>query len=207
MFHSYPGLLKRLHDEQQKEPPNENLIRDLSAAIQVVQEEEAKTLMDYHQLTCKGEITFSLLWTLFTPNSLVYNFHHYTEQGRILLVRSTAYKEKQDGSKCLKISCDILHNSGDDFGLARQTLIIDSYSGIYPIRELTAYPLKFHAERDEIYARAVEFGKKYIQLPRHKYCEIVGHAMRDLPGGEQLEKYYVSFHAYFMYLLPLTLRP
>lgn len=190
MFHSLPGLINRLREEQKKETPDEAVIQDVSAAIQVVQEDEAKTLMDYAKLTAKGEMTYSLLWTIFTPNTLVYNFHNYTEQGRILLVRSTKYVERQDGSEYLKVSCDVIHNSGTDFGLTRQHIFIDGFTGVRPITELAVYPLIYHPEKDDVLAQAVEFGKRFVALPRHKYCEIVGHAMRDLPGGEHLEKYY-----------------
>ena len=194
MFYSHDGLIRRLTEEEAKNPQerSESLIVDIMAAIQVVEEDLSKTLQDVADLTLQGEITFDLLWTLFKPNSLIYSYHYLTEQSRVLIVRQVEYKMNMDRSRYLYMSCDIIHDDGNLFGFAREHLSIGEYKGVRAIQELPTYPLKYHPTTDAIYAEAVGRGRSYVQLPQHSYQEMNGIAVRDTGMGA--EKFYVCFH-------------
>ncbi|KZV69065.1 P-loop containing nucleoside triphosphate hydrolase protein [Peniophora sp. CONT] len=188
MYYSHDGLIKRLAVERDKEPQDqtESLIVDIIAAIHVVEEDLAHTLLGITQLTSEGEITFDLLWALFKPNSLIYSYHSPTEQSRMLLVRRIEYGMHMDRTRYLKLSCDILHDDGNLFGFAREHLEITEYRGVRTITDLPTYPLQYHPNADAVYAQAIEMGKRYVQMPQHSYHEISGLAVRE--GG----KFYTS---------------
>lgn len=203
MFHSYAGLLERLTTEEKKDPLDAELILDLRATINVIEEDQATALRDFAKLTSLQEITWDLLWALFTPNSLVFNRHEYTEQNRLLLVRRADYCERIDESKYLQVVCDAVSDDGAAFGYSRHYFEIDKYSGARPIAELEVYPLRFRPDKDVVYARAVELGKFYVQMPAHSYHEISGSAMRAGKPMEspvtreiipRMEKFFVSIH-------------
>ncbi|VDB95411.1 unnamed protein product [Peniophora sp. CBMAI 1063] len=193
MYHSYGALLERLAKEQAKEQQDrgEALIIDIMAAIQMIEEDLAKTLHDVSGLTAQQEITFDLLWTIFKPNSLICEYHDFTEQNRLLLVRQAEYKRGMDGSRYLQMTCDIIRNDGSLFGFAQELLMIGEFKGVRPIAELPTYPLKYHPSADDLYAEAVKIGKSYVQLSQHSYHEIeAGLALRD--QGGRVGQFYVS---------------
>lgn len=192
MFRSYPGLVRRLESEEQLDPKDEDLILDIKAAIQVVEDDQGKTMRDLEMLKSQNQITFDLLWALFTLNTLVFNHHLGVQQDRVLLVRRVAYGERMsDRKRYLRAVCDIMHDDGDSFGLAREYLEIDEFRGAVSITDLLVYPLEFHPDKDTIYKRAVQFGKVFAQMEPHSYREINGQAIRQ--GQERVGKFFVSF--------------
>jgi hypothetical protein len=130
-------------------------------------------------LTARHEITWKLLWALFKPNTLLFNYHKLTEQNQVLLVRDTCYGERMDKTRYLFVQYDIIHNDGSTFGYAKLGLEIEQYQGVRNITDLPAYPLSYHPHRDEIYGRAVEQGKAYAKMQAHSYHEVSGQAMRN----------------------------
>lgn len=184
MFHSYGALVERLAKEQAKgqQDRREALVIDIMAAIQMIEEDLAKTLQDVSELTSQQEITFDLLWTIFKPNSLICEYHDFTEQNRLLLVRQVEYKRGMSG-RYLQMTCDIIRNDGNIFGFAQDLLMITEFKGVRPIAELPTYPLKYHPNADDVYAEAVKIGRTYVQLSQHSYHEIeAGLALRDQRG-------------------------
>ncbi len=191
MFRSYPGLVRRLETEEQNDTKDEDLILDIKAAIHVVEEDQGKTLRDLEKLTSQNQITFDLLWALFVLNTLIFNQQTWIQQDRVLLVRRVGYGERMsDRKRYLKVVCDMVHDDGHHFGLAREYLEIDEYLGAVSITDLNTYPLKFHSDKDVIYARAVQMGKVFAQMKPHSYHEIRGQAMRE--GEQRVEKFFVG---------------
>jgi hypothetical protein len=195
MFYSYPGLLSRLASEQQNnEAKDEGLIRDIKAAILVIEEDQRKTLRDLEQLLHQKQITFELLWALFTPNCLVYNHHVWTAQDRVLLSRYVAYgRSQKTGKRYLNITCDIIHDDGESFGFAREDIEIQEFHGARSILDLVIYPLKCREDKEAVYAQAVKQGKTLAQMKMHSYNEVDGQAVRQGKRTEKIEKFYVRF--------------
>ena len=173
MYYSYPGLLERLAVEQKKDERDEPLICDIQAGIFYVDEYLGNTMKDVEQMVSQHEISFDAVWALFFPNSLVYSHHTNTDQDTVLIVRRSGYDTRRgEDTRYLKVVCDIIHDDGEEFGFARRNLEIDEYRGTRPIANLPVYPLKYHDDTDGIYSRAVELGKRLVQLPTHSFREI-----------------------------------
>ncbi|KAI5116472.1 hypothetical protein M0805_001635 [Coniferiporia weirii] len=176
-FHSRIGIQHKLGEEKSRETPDNELIDDLTTALQFIEEDHGETIADFEMLTAHGEITFELLWTLFPPNTLVYNYHHLTEQPRILLAQSFSYVIEQ-GVSYARISFDIITNDGSAFGIARDYLKIKSFPGAYKILELEVYPFDFHENKSVLFEHAVSRGKKFAKIDSCCF-EISGPAVRE----------------------------
>ncbi|KAJ7606849.1 P-loop containing nucleoside triphosphate hydrolase protein [Roridomyces roridus] len=178
LFHCRPGLLKRLEEEQARSDINEDLINDISTALQFVEEDYSATLGDLN-LLAHNEISYELLWVVFQPNALVYRYHPHTEQDQLLLLRTLEYKRRPNGSYYVELACDCINDDGTAFGLAREIIEIDAFRGARRIQDLIAFPLSHHTRNEQIRAMALERGKKFIGLKKHSYHEISGPAMRE----------------------------
>ena len=135
-------------------------------------------MKDVKQMVSQREISFDAVWALFFPNSLVYNHHTKTDQDIALIVRRSGYDTRPDNTRYLKVVCDIIHDDGEGFGFAKRVLKIDEYRGTRPIVNFPVYPLKYHDDNCGIYSRAVELGKRLVQLPTHSFREINARASR-----------------------------
>lgn len=203
MYYSYPGLLERLAVEQKQEERDEPLICDIQAGIYYVEEYLGNTMKDVKQMVSQREISFDTVWALFFPNSLVYSHHTGTDQDTVLIVRRSGYDTRQnDRTRYLKVVCDIIHDDGQEFGFARRILEIDEYHGTRPIARLPVYPLQYHNDNDGVYSRAVELGKRLVQLPTHSFHEISGRASRSVGRGQREPKFVCLFFAILSYSCP-----
>ncbi|KAF7338400.1 p-loop containing nucleoside triphosphate hydrolase protein [Mycena venus] len=194
MYYSYPGLLQRLTVEQAKEERNEPLICDIQAGIFYVEQYLGKELKDVEQMVSQREISWDTAWALFFPNSLVYSYHSLTGQQMVLIVRRSEYETHRDDTRYLEVTCDIIDDDGLEFGFAERVFEIDEYSGTRPIATLPVFPLRYHNDSESIYARAVEFGKRFVQLSTHSFHEITGRAFTYLPtpDGPKAEQIFVD---------------
>ena len=194
-YHSYEGLKLRLAKESSQSQPDE-LVSHLSAAIQFTEEEHESTMASVGTLISDDEITWDLLWAIFTPNTLAYHYHRLTEQPQILLIRKTAYEKRQDNSRYFNVDCDVVSDDGDSFGYAKATgHEIDEYEGSNKIQDLSIYPLRFHPNRAEALGQAVRRAKRFCTMIGHTYQEISGAAMREIVSQEhktKLLKFHVS---------------
>jgi len=175
-----------------KDPRDEALIADINIAIQYVLEDYATNFADLESLTALQSITFDLLWALFPPNTLVFHHHQYTEQERILQVRS--FDICQDLSIYAKITCDIVVDDGNAFGIAQESVEIDMFKGTRKIYELAAFPLRFYRDQDALRERALQRGRKFATLIGHTYGEISGPALCEVEIAKrkiQLRKFNV----------------
>jgi hypothetical protein len=193
-YHSYEGLKLRLAKESTQSQPDEELVSHLSTAIQFTEEEHESTVASVGTLISDDEITWDLLWAIFTPNTLAYHYHRLTEQPQILLIRKTAYGKRQDNSRYFGVDCDIVSDDGDSFGYAKATgHEIDEYEGSNKIQDLSIYPLRFHPDRAEALGQAVRRAKRFCAMIKHTYQEISGAAMREISSEEHKTKQ-LKFH-------------
>lgn len=71
-------------------------------------------------LLAREQITWELIWALFTPNSLAYHYHELTQQVQLLRFRKVTkrYDPKMKIWYWL-FDCDMIVFDGDKFGLTR----------------------------------------------------------------------------------------
>lgn len=198
MFHLYDKLREELGAAEQKDPKDEGLILDIKAAICYIEKDHGKTLLDLEKLTAQNQVTFDVLWALFKPNALVFSYHLWTQQDRLLIVRRADYRRDKFDRKYLDVVCDMIHDDGHLFGFARESTEIYEFRGTIPISDLAVYPLEFRRDKDAIYKKAVKSGKTFAKMKSHSYHEFNGQAMREVEVGNGMEirteKFFVGVH-------------
>lgn len=178
LFHSYPGLCDRLDLELSHEPPNTELVEDITAAVQLVKEDQARQLNELAELTATGLVAWSSLQLLFKPNAILYTFEAGIQQERLVILREAGVVSTQEG-RFVVLKCEIIHNDGVHFGSARVRFQIEQYRGLRRITDLGIYPLDFHADNASVLASAIEIGKRLVALPTHWLREYDGLAVRE----------------------------
>ena len=157
------------------------LVADIETLLQFIHEDHAQTAETVKQMCHRGkEITFDLLWTLFAPNILLYQYHVPTEQPRILLCRRFEYVIR-NMRKFAQIACHVITNDGQSFGFAQDIIEIASFIGTRGVHNLALYPLEHYNSASELRDRAIRRGKQFVamQKRRYSYCNISGSAMQE----------------------------
>ena len=129
---------------------------------------EFKDLIESSQdMISKGVMTFEHLWTIFQPGSIIYA--KQDGQDTALKLISTRYAMDQNGVPCLWVSGRYVDWDGSRFGTNKCNIKIGTYSGTRKINGLAAFPLIFHAEKDDLRKRLLERGEKVEQLAGSHY--------------------------------------
>ncbi|KKK13016.1 hypothetical protein P175DRAFT_0492393 [Aspergillus ochraceoroseus IBT 24754] len=181
-YHSRFGLKSALEAEKAKDHPNEILVNDLTVALTYIEEDHGKNIASMDSLLSRGEITWGLLWALFTPGCLVYHYHQLTQQNQVLRFRQARKTRRpKDFVFYWNIMCDIIMFDGIKLGYAKvEHFDIDEYPGARKINDLNIFPLDFAKNKDAIYTHAVERGKRYCGIRDKSYLECDGPAMREI---------------------------
>ena len=158
------------------------MVADLETAVKFVEEEHGDNIANYDSLTAAGEITWDLLWALFTPNLLLYHYHELTEQHQVMRMKSIKQKRYTDNTPYWKISCDIVADDGLKFGFAKEPLPLEIplYGGARKIVDLLLYPLRFRQDEAEIRAELIRRGKKYAGIDGPIFWESSGPAIEEI---------------------------
>lgn len=189
-FHSRFGLRERLSQEEEQEPPDTALIADISTALQYVDEKHGNNIASMKNLIPAREITWGLLWALYTPNTMMYHFNEFTEQIQVLRMRSMKVRFRKDSTPYWQINCDMIADDGVKFGYTKKLglaqrpdlvtdLEIDEFDGARNIQDLVVYPLQYAENEVAIRSAAILRGKKYASMKDHSYWETSGPALRE----------------------------
>ncbi|KAK0504201.1 P-loop containing nucleoside triphosphate hydrolase protein [Armillaria luteobubalina] len=174
LYHSLNGMHTRLAEEKAKESPDEAFIFDLQTAHDFTKDHFSSTIVELHAVFCgRAEILFEHLWALIPPNMYVYRRIPQTGQDQVLQARAFSIRSRFDGSQYGNVLCDIISNDGEFFGIARVDLEINHFKGWKRIQDLEVYPLWIHPESGILIKDAISRGKKYAQLAKSSYHEII----------------------------------
>ncbi|KAK0487643.1 P-loop containing nucleoside triphosphate hydrolase protein [Armillaria novae-zelandiae] len=174
LYHSLRGMCNRLAEEKAKEFPDEAFIFDLQTACDFTKDHFSSTIAELGAVfSGRTEILFEHLWALISPNIHVYCRTPQTGQDQILWARAFSIYSRFDGSSYGNVLCDIISNDGEFFGVARVNLEINHFKGWKRIQDLEVYPLWIHPERAVLVKDAIYRGKKYAQLAKSSYHEII----------------------------------
>ncbi|EMD40005.1 hypothetical protein CERSUDRAFT_46125, partial [Gelatoporia subvermispora B] len=179
-FHSRKAIQQTLQQEADTERREV-----LEHTQQYILEDHGQTISEFESLTKQHSVTYDLLWALFEPNVLVYNFHWGTEQPRILLAHTTAYKSPNGGPDYFEIKCDVVTNDGNAFGVSEITLAIQKFSGARKIQELGTFPFQCHRDYALLRQQIIDRGKRLANMVSYSYNQTSGPAIRITSQGGQ----------------------
>jgi hypothetical protein len=128
-----------------------------------------------------GEITFSLLWALFQPNTHIFTVYDGSDQPRCLIYDSGELKSSLLGEKRFELDCRYLGYNGKVFGEVATTLSIPEFCSTRKITSLNAFPLTYHETEAEMRQDLIRNGRKFMSLGgiHHYDCEGFGYFQTD----------------------------
>ncbi|KAI1742673.1 P-loop containing nucleoside triphosphate hydrolase protein [Xylaria scruposa] len=131
----------------------------------------------------KLEIDHENLWIAYKPGDLIYKRDGKIDTVSRLRSFRGAYK---DNTKFWVVSTERIEYDGTDFGhvILSDTLIME-YPGRLCIRDLEAFPLRFHSQNAQIRDALVQRGQKYVSLRGacHRFFNGIGKFPMGSPIG------------------------
>ncbi|KAK0637179.1 P-loop containing nucleoside triphosphate hydrolase protein [Bombardia bombarda] len=112
----------------------------------------------------RQEITYDLLWALFSPNTEVYTTCQGTGASRCALYNLCEERVDMDGSKYMYIEGRYLNSDGKSLGEATTGIKIPIFRGAKRIQHLQAYPLQYHAEKERVRQELIHYGRNFVSL-------------------------------------------
>jgi hypothetical protein len=156
-----------------------------------VLKKEFKDLIESSQdMISKGVITFEYLWTIFQPGALVYTRQDGQETG-LKLVSAKYGIDSNTGTPVLWVSGKYVDFDGSRFGTNKCNIKVPSFSGTRKINTLAAFPLEFHAEKEDLSQRLLERGTKVEALAGSNYKNYHGVGWKLNPFGGK-DKYNIK---------------
>ena len=164
------GLLEKKDFENDVAKEHLQLFRD------VIFEELKNAIAAKLDLVKNGVITFEFLWTIFEPQTLVYSVSDGKECVFKLNSSSTGTDQRR-GLDFLQLNVWSVDWDGTKFGQHVTYLQDYEFAGTTPITSLSAYPLEFHPEKENLMKRLVLRGKLFERFAGYHYKAYRGVAL------------------------------
>lgn len=119
-----------------------------------------------------GVINFELLWTLFSPGSLVYT--QQDGQQTALKLISTKYGSRGQGQVVLWVQGRYVDYDGSKFGTAKLNVAIPQFAGTRKISSLAALPIVYHPEKEALLKKLLDRGNTFESLAGTHYRAYTG---------------------------------
>jgi len=155
-------------------------------------ETEMRSFLIMVKINDAPSIDFDNLWMVFRPGALIYS-KQAPRGERVYKLRSIEFRGSIffNSSWLLRlwsISCD-----GENFGYESSCVHISAYEGYRLLEELSYSPLEYHPNRNDIEARALSRGGKFISFCGQHHCEYKGMAdmmtmTKDFDGDQWPQK-------------------
>ncbi|KAH8757124.1 P-loop containing nucleoside triphosphate hydrolase protein [Hyaloscypha finlandica] len=137
-------------------------LEHLGLLLDFIRTAYASTIECLGPLLEKHQITYDLLWTLFKPNNLAYEFGEE--------------KKTKDGVEYFHVKARYLDFDGKMFGETSSEHAIEKFRGAKQITALEVFPLKYHPGERHVRAKLSEFGRKFLSMMDIHLCEYKGKA-------------------------------
>lgn len=155
-FHRWETFEKAKNEEA--DPMTKSHLTLLYDALQA----ELKSVIQRHKdLVRHKAIDFDILWTLYTPGSLM--FSHDSGHDRLYETGDYDYWTDLNGKK-FSIRCEMIEWDGEKFGKVALSENISKFKGTRQITTLPSYPLRFHPKAEEMKAKCIARGRRFQEL-------------------------------------------
>lgn len=142
----------------------------LRVLIKYLDTDYAETKKTLYPLLEANMITFELLWALFKPNTIAYTpTYGNQDEPRAFKIEYATKESSFMKGQWYSIEGRYLEYDGKSFGMGTMAADVESFKGARKITGLSCYPLKYHREADNIRAKLIERGKKFVALRGMNY--------------------------------------
>jgi len=178
LFHAWEELRKRQKILESSPARDENTINDINAVSDFLNEHFGDSIGNLKSLSQHGEITYNLVWALFSPNSLVYTQANTLQAQQVFYFRDGKYQQLSTGENYFELTGRIINHDGIDFGYGDMYIKIQEFAGAKKVQSLTAYPLAAHTNEKLVREQLIERGRRFAQLVTPSCKEYTGMSIR-----------------------------
>ncbi|KAL8829738.1 MAG: hypothetical protein Q9191_001848 [Dirinaria sp. TL-2023a] len=119
-------------------------------------------------------ITYDTCWMIFEPGTIVFGLDD--KQDCAFRLTNGNYINTQCGP-AFALDCERVDWDGESFGLESKRLLIYQFLGTRPITQLTAFPLDYHQDLENVKKALVERGKVFERFSGYHYKHYRGVAV------------------------------
>lgn len=170
------AYMKELKQQAKKETKKKaRKLADLKAAqlkvlIKYLDTDYAETKKTLYPLLEANMITFDLLWALYKPNTIAYtSTYGNQDEPRAFKIEYATKESSFMKGQWYSIEGRYLEYDGKSFGMGTMAAEVEFFKGVRKITSLGCYPLKYHREAEEVKAKLIERGKKFVALGGMNY--------------------------------------
>ena len=184
----------------------------LSFLLNFIRSEYASLLSELSSLLSNGEITFELLWAIFTPKTILYTPCPVTGEPRAVRLIQAEQQPQQEPKLLWRFDVEYVEYNSQyhspnraldtpKFGLAKlQIHDIFRYKGALKITSLPCYPVEWCQNWDELRSRVLARGRKWTDF------QGVNHLQYDGLGYHKVKDGFVKISVCFMFNLSDIIR-
>lgn len=165
------AYMKELKQQAKKETKKKaKKLADLKAAqlkvlVKYLDTDYAETKKTLYRLLEANMITFDLLWALYKPNTIAYtSTYGNQDEPRAFKIEYATKESSFMKGQWYSIEGRYLEYDGKSFGMGTMAAEVEFFKGVRKITSLGCYPLKYHREAEEVKAKLIERGKKFVAL-------------------------------------------
>nr|POE82249.1 atpase family aaa domain-containing protein 3b [Quercus suber] len=153
------------HYRRELEAAGEDLADDSEAAehlallLRFIADEFRETIEETRNLNDQGLISYQYLWTLFRPGTII--FGSMDGQPRAFRLKDYAYSCDPAG---LFVENDYVDFDGAAMGYRASKRLLPKFSGTKRICDLSAYPINWHPDAEDIKQQLVARGRRFEAL-------------------------------------------
>ncbi|GIZ46082.1 hypothetical protein CKM354_000922100 [Cercospora kikuchii] len=138
--------------------------------VQFIDDDYAETKKTLYPLLAAGNITFDLLWALFTPNDIaITSCYGAWEHPRCFKADWAMKYATIAKGEWYCIEGKYMEYDGKSFGFGDFEVDIESFKGPRKITSLAAYPLKYHRDPEGIRKQIIARGEKFVNMEGMQY--------------------------------------
>ncbi|RDW83713.1 ATP-binding protein [Aspergillus mulundensis] len=142
----------------------------LKVLVKYLDTDYAETKKTLYPLLEANTITFDLLWALFKPNTIAYApTYGNQDEPRAFKIEYAVKESSFMKGQWYSVEGRYLEYDGKTFGMGTMEAIVESFKGARKITSLGCYPLKYHRDAEEVKAKLIERGRKFVSLKGMSY--------------------------------------
>ena len=178
MFHAHDALAALLDTKDPDKAEDKSFRFEIEAGLRYIREDFNTTLTSLANLLPNKRITFSVLWAIFPPNTIIYGRDDLLNP-RAWRVRSTSEVEEPWGRKLLRIEPEYIDFDGQNVSTANfERLEINAFIGARDISELPYLPVDYAPNPTTVRTNLLEMGRRAMSLHGRQLVEYKGHGLK-----------------------------
>lgn len=138
--------------------------------VRYIDDDYADTKKTLYPLLAAGNITFDLLWALFTPNDIaITSCYGSWDEPRCFKVDFAMKYSTMTRGEWYCVEGKYMEYDGKGFGFGDFEVDVDAFKGPRKITSLSAYPLKYHKDPAGIKKQIIARGEKFVNMEGMQY--------------------------------------